>query len=137
MRVPSDTIVYIFGALGPYARFKMSKRKIQSAFYAISRKKEFKKLFKDIIFTDKHYSPPFWSETVDIALIRPWLDTINLELYEVSPYLAAQDPAGLFSKKEIELIKKAAVEFEKMVEVKRIKVCKCPTPDCSKIGLTD
>lgn len=143
-RVPSDLIVYILGALGPYARFIMSKPEISATFYQISKKKEFKKLFKDIVFSEDY---PWSSETISAALNRlglsVLLNTINFELYEVTPYLAAKDPAEVFSKKEIELIKKAATEFEKLISggVERIKTCKCQTCECQtpslKIGMTD
>lgn len=141
IRVPSDLIVYIFGALGPYARFTMTKPKISEAFYQISKKKEFEKLFKDVVFGDD-YRPDWDSETIYIALNRleksVLLNTINLDLYEVTPALVAKDPAEIFSKEEIELIKKAAAEFEKFISggVERIKTCNCQTPSL-KIGMTD
>lgn len=145
IRVPSDAIFYILGALGSYARFTISKPEISAAFYQISKKEEFKKLFKDVAFSKDYH--PWNSETINIALNRlglsVLLNTINLELYEVTPYLAAKDPAEVFSKKEIELIKKAAAEFEKLISggVERIKTCKCRTCECQtpslKIGMTD
>lgn len=142
IRFLSDVVVYILAALGPYARFSGKTPEIHDAFYQMSKKEEFAPLFKDIVFLNEEYAP--WSELIfnriDSLQLSGLLNIIcagNDVLYEVTPNLAAKDPAGLFSKKEIELIKKAAVEFEKSVEVKRINVCKCPTPDCSKIGLTD
>lgn len=141
IRVPSDLIVYILGALGSYARFIMSNSEISAAFYRISKKKEFEKLFKDVVFGDD-YRPDWDSETIYIALNRleksVLLNTINLDLYEVTPALVAKDPAEIFSKEEIELIKKAAAEFEKLISggVERIKICNCQMPSL-KIGMTD
>lgn len=141
MRIASDVVVYVLVALGPYARFSGKTSEIHGAFYQMSKKEEYAPLFKDIVW-DKEYVP--WSELIgnriDSLQLSGLLNVIfagNDVLYEVTPNLAAKIPIGLFGKKEIELIKKAAAEFEKMVEVKRINICKCPTPDCSKIGLTD
>ncbi|MBI4709423.1 MAG: hypothetical protein HY764_04445 [Candidatus Portnoybacteria bacterium] len=123
IRVPSDTIKFIFAFLGEGTRFAVDKPKIESAIYTLSQDPTLSSLFRDFIFDTSRIYPH--TETVNHALDRLQLAgllvMVGWKEFEVSKALSQSDPSTLFSEAEIAQLKEAADKFYKIIWANNLK----------------
>jgi hypothetical protein len=112
-RVPSDVIRYTFSFLKAGTRFKISKPEICEAFFEISKEAKFQILFKDISFnnTGTYVSCDAVFNALSNLSMAGLIVMIDLTYYEITEHFSKIQVSGLFSKKEIDLLKEMAKIF--------------------------